>query len=140
MRKKTWKTNFVKYIHKNINTPFYFGKHDCFLTACDLIKEITGIDAAEQHRNKYEGVEETKKILEKHGGLETEVIKICKQNKWEQINPLFASKGDLVMINIGADRKALGVIDLNGSEILFAAPIGFTRKPITDAVLAWRIT
>ena len=79
-------------------------------------------------------------VLKEHGGVEKIADTICNEYGWKEISPLFASKGDLAMINIGLNRHALGIVDLNGSEIICAGPIGFARKPISDALKAWRIT
>jgi hypothetical protein len=79
------------------------------------------------------------KVLEKHNGVEAIAEKACKEHNWEPIPPKFASKGDLVMVDAGAGRNALGVVDLCGSKIICAAPIGFTRKPLSSALKAWRI-
>ena len=138
MRLKNWKDNFVNYIHANTATVFSFGEHDCCLTACNLLREITGIDPGDSFRGEYEGPVEMFAILKKNGGVEKIADKICAEHNWKEIPPLFASKGDLVMIDAG--RHALGVIDLNGKEIMCAGPIGFTRMPLSEGLKAWRIT
>lgn len=140
MRVKTWKDDFVAYIHANVDTPFDFGTHDCCLTACDMLKAITGEDPAKSFRGTYNGPVECYVTLKKHGGVEAIADKICAERGWEEIKPLFASKGDLVMIEAGNERYALGVVDLSGKEIIAAGPIGLSRKPLSDAVKAWRIT
>lgn len=140
MRTKTWKNDFIEYIHANTNTVFEFGKHDCCLTACNLLQRVTGIDPADSFRETYNGPVEMFTTLKKHGGVEKIADKICAEYGWKEIPPLFASKGDLVMIEAGSERHALGVVDLNGKEIICAGPIGLSRKPLSDAVKAWRIT
>ncbi|KKM07108.1 hypothetical protein LCGC14_1737270 [marine sediment metagenome] len=78
--------------------------------------------------------------LKKHGGVEKIADKICADHNWKEIPPLFASKGDLAMVRVGSERCALGIVDLKGNEIMCAGPIGFTRKPLSDSIKAWRIT
>ena len=143
MRVKNWKDNFVAYIHANTNTVFSFGKHDCCLTACNLLQEITGLDPGKSFRDTYEGPAEVFATLKKNKGVEKIADRICAEHNWKEIPPLYASKGDLTMVAAGSaesERHGLGVVDLNGREIICAGPIGFTRKPLSEALKAWRIT
>jgi hypothetical protein len=134
------KDKWCEYIFENVSTPFEFGKHDCCLTACNLLQISTGKDAAESFRGTYDNAVGMFITLKKNGGVEAIADRICKELGWKEISPLFATKGDLVMVDAGSDRQALMVVDLNGSELIGAGPIGFTRKPLSDGIKAWRTT
>ena len=140
-RKKMWVRDYEKFILSKRSEQFMFGKHDCCITACDMILAITGVDPAAKFRNQY-GIDNPIKALrlvKEYGDVDGIAEKVCAEHNWAEIPPAYANRGDVVCLTAGGDRKALGWVDLDGVCILAPAMIGLQERNRSDAIRAWRI-
>ena len=133
-----WREKYKNFIHDNNNRSFYYGEHDCCITAGDMVKTITGKDLAEEFRG-YKGPKEAVELMKKYGGVESLVEHCTEKHNLEEIPALTASRGDLVLVDSGNGRLALGWVDLDPSIIMVAGVVGFVEIPITKALRSWRV-
>lgn len=129
---------YVEFVRSRRDWMLEFGKHDCCITACDMIHLTTGIDPAVDFRGKYSSPREALKIIKEHGDVDGIAEKVCEQFGWPEIHPGLATRGDLVCLDVGG-RKALGWIDLDASKVMCVGMVGFQLRPRSHAIRAWRI-
>lgn len=132
MRYDNWPERLNKMILISRELPFEWGKHDCCLFAAHVVKALTGEDFTIPFIGKYATAKGAARLLKKHGGVRG----IATAALGEEINPLAAQRGDIVMID-GEHGDTLGVCI--GRQCV--AP-GFTDLiyfPMTAAVTAWRV-
>lgn len=113
--------------------PFVWGQSDCCLFAADAVKAMTGTDPAKEFRGRYKSEKGATRILAKLGGLRKAIGSVM----GEEINPLLAQRGDIVLLN-NAGRGIAGVINSRG-QISAKGVSGVIELPIRDAVCAWRV-
>lgn len=117
--------------------PFEWGARDCSLFAADAVLCIAGSDPAKSLRGKYKTEKGAARILKRRGGLEKVAAKLAADNRMEEIPPLMAQRGDVVLID-SPMGEALGVIDMSG-RIAAQGPDGVMRQGIAAARRAWRV-
>ena len=126
--------------------PFEYGRHDCALFVCNCIHVMTGEDPAAAYRNRYRDRKGALKIL-KTGGLEGIVERIALSLGATEIEPRFAQRGDVVLVDLpvcltGTSRfsgPALAIVDLTGEQAVGPAEIGMVSVKLSEARRAWRI-
>ena len=138
-RVQGWVDKYVAFIVSRSETAFEFGKHDCCITACDMIHAIIGVDPAVSFRDVYRTPMGALKKIKEYGDIDLIAEEVCHNHGWPEIPPNFATRCDLVCIDTGGDRKALGWLDLNASQIYVASSVGFGVCPRNRALRAWRI-
>ncbi len=128
--------------------PFEWGRNDCALFACDLLQAVSGIDFAAPFRGKYKSARGAARILKRYGGaglpasarttagLEAVVEKIAEARKREEVKPLMAQRGDLVLLDM-PEGPALGVC--LGAWVAAAGETGMVRVELREARRAWRV-
>lgn len=127
-----------------------FGSHhDCSMFACSCIQAITGIDVGALFRDRYRSEKGAFLVCKRFGGagLEAAVEKVTADNRWEEVPPLMAQRGDVILIrgsqaSSTGETDVLGIVDLNGIEVVYtdeAIPIGLNRIRIDKSMRAWRI-
>ena len=132
MRKHNWPELLNVFIKSRKDVPFEWGKQDCCLFACDLVKEMTGVDYASDFRGTYNNVAGALTILKKEGGVKQLAI-----NSWGvEINPLMAQRGDVVLVQ-GEHGNSLAVCI--GQSIVATGENGLVSLPLRSAICAWRI-
>lgn len=127
----------------NRNRPFEWGKHDCALFACNVIQVMTGKDLAFDFRGKYTTeLGAARAIREFNGGsgdLDLLAEKVCAKYGMEEIPPVFAQRGDVVIALSADSQKALCIVGLCGRLAYGAGPDGLTRLPMASWIRAWRV-
>jgi hypothetical protein len=94
---------------------------------------MTGHDLAAPYRGKYRSRKEALAMAKPlRSFLETALSDL------PVIPVLSAQRGDIVLVNRGRD-VSLGLIALNGREILAASKAGYLRLPVSLAESAWRV-
>ncbi|MDV2503075.1 MAG: hypothetical protein RX318_03900 [bacterium] len=137
-----WIARLDVFLALSDSRPFEWGANDCALFACSAIDAMTGRDPGEHFRARYKTARGAKERLRQFCGkasLERTAEMICEEEGFEEVAPAFAQRGDLVAIDQPPFDAALGVVDLNGRECVFAGPHGATRLPLAGARRAWRI-
>ena len=137
-RRQDWPLRFLEAVEAKKDTRFSPGIHDCCISACDIIKHITGTDIAVGFRN-YRGKQEMLKTLSAHGGVESIAETIMKANVCAEIPIALASRGDMVMLDT-PDGPTLAVVDTDGINAVACGTRGWKRPPVKSrATRAWRI-
>ena len=142
-RYENWPQLLTAAIAERADRPFAFGRHDCCLAACALVKAMTGTDLARGLRG-YRSAKGARGKLDAGGGVVGLVNAVAERFAVEPVAPAFAQRGDVVVVRApvgldGEEGDALGVVDLTGLAVLVPAPVGWARAPIAAARLAWRI-
>ncbi len=143
MRSFDWQSKMLQAVKARRNIPFAWGTHDCGLFACDITEAVCGTDFAAPFRGHYSTKLGAYKALRRYagGGLTKVAEKISREHNLEEVQPLLARRGDLVLASVTiADtpnlRIALGIC--LGEKVAFASNPGFVLLPITLDYRAWR--
>jgi hypothetical protein len=155
-RLPAWPELLGKFICERVTQPFAWGTNDCATFACDAVLTMTGIDLAKPLRGGYTtALGAARQMREFLRGLETKLEtssevslessrlelvaeKIAREWLIDEVPILKAQRGDIALLDteLGA---ALGVVSLNGWEILAPGTEGLMRLPLRSASRAWRI-
>ena len=145
-----WPELLEKFINRRAEQPFAWGTNDCATLACDAVLAMTGTDIAEPLRGGYTSAlgaarrmrdfikKRSQKALAEALRLEAVAVVIAREWLIDEVPILEAQRGDIALLDteLGA---ALGVVSLNGWEILAPGTEGLMRLPLRSASRAWRI-
>lgn len=139
MRKENWERHLIETIEAAQKRPFVFGESDCCLFAADVFEAMTGTDPASKWRGKYKSEKGAIRMLKRIGGGGfVEAMEIIMLGLGlEEVKPVFAQRGDVVLVMNGG-RHILGVIDSRGL-ITAMSTDGVVQLPLDQAERAWRI-
>ena len=111
-------------------TPFGYGTNDCALFTAGAVAAMTGEDPAAAFRGKYRTrIGGLRKI--RAAGYADQIDFVAKN--FREIQPAFASVGDVVVLNVGA----LGVHV--GDRVAVAGADGLSFCPVADVARAFSI-
>jgi hypothetical protein len=130
-----WPERLAAFIETRRAEPFAWGSNDCGLFAADAVRAIYGIDLAHDLRGAYHSEEGAKQAV--GGALEPYAERICAAFGFEEIRPLFAQRGDVVLWRT-EQGPTLGIIGLNGPA-LFLTPTRLIEVPVRALDRAWRV-
>lgn len=102
---------------------------------------MTGTDLAIAFRGRYASRVELLPLIRKYAGavsLRALAERITAEYQMPEVPVLRAQRGDLVMLKRARDHS-LGLVDLNGREIVIAFANELRRLPIGRAARAWRV-
>lgn len=136
-----WQARLDSFLHVHAHDPFVYGSWDCCLFVCDAILEMTGIDPAQDYRDNYKSRGEAYRLIKAATGsksLQTIVANITAKLQMAKIPVLCAQRGDVVLIKRARDYS-LGLIALNGREIVACRAHGLCRISLSHATRAWRV-
>lgn len=136
----TWNTALADFIHGRLKSPFVWGQNDCCLFACDAVLAVTGIDLASQFRDKYSDTRSACNLIKSYagGGLAEFADKVAEENGIKEVELNYATGGDVVLVT-GDQGDTLGIVELNGREVLATGPEGLMRLPRANWKKAWKI-
>lgn len=122
--------------------PFAWGTNDCCLVAADAIEAFTGTDIAADFRGKYTDQASAFALIKTVTGGTTveDAAAYCatKAGLTELTHPLFAQRGDLVVLN-DAGNLIAGVMHLNGRNAVSVGEAGLKLLPLSAIKRAWRV-
>lgn len=122
--------------------PFTWGENDCCLFAADAIQSFTGVDLADDFRGKYIDKASALAAIASvaQGKTIQDAAAYCatKHSLQELPQPLFAQRGDLVLVEEAGDLIA-GIVHLNGRHVVVVGEAGLKRQSITNVKRAWRV-
>jgi hypothetical protein len=152
-KKWDWERAFDDFLQARAEALFAWGSNDCALFAADAIEAITGTDIAavfrdENGRGKYAtelGAFQTIQAVT-GGSTVPDAAVYCAAKfgmvEWADASgkplPLFAQRGDLVVIQNGSNQIA-GVVHLNGKHVVSVSETGPVRLPVAAIVRAWHV-
>ena len=134
-RYEDWEARLDAFFTETQTCAQEWGKDDCAMRACNAVLAITGVDLAEPFRGTYATELGAARAIKKFcgGGLEQLADKVAKQHGIDECPVFRARRGDVVLI--GGDNPTLGVVSLDGWNILTTAT-GYTLE---NCKRAWRI-
>jgi uncharacterized protein DUF6950 len=138
MRFHDWEIRLSDYILEERGKPFKYGETDCALFACGAALVMTGVDLAADFRGRYDSdLSAARAIIAftNGGTFEDLAAKVAEQFGLEEVKPLFAQRGDIVLVPNDA-RKALAIVDLDGWNVIGPGPRSYE---LSDVVRAWRV-
>lgn len=136
-RRDGWERRLEAAVSAFAGQPFEYGFQDCALFVCNCIREMTGEDPAAGFRNRYSDRKGALRLL-RNGGLEGIIEKIASEKQVPEIPPLFARRGDVVLVET-SEGAALAIVDLTGEKAVGAGPSGLVSWNLSAARRAWRI-
>lgn len=137
-RRQDWPQRLSEAIESKADVRFSPGKHDCCISACDIVEQMTGTDIGHSFRD-YSNKEEMKIVLDKHGGVESIAESIMLEYECPEILLTLAARGDMVMLNM-PDGYTMGIVDHDGINAIACGTKGWESLPIkTCGERAWRI-
>lgn len=146
-RHQHWATrSFHEFLRGRRAAPFAWGTNDCALFAADAIQAFTGVDIAAEFRGvdgkpAYTDEASAMALIAKVTGGSTieDAAAWCaeKHGLVEWSNPLFAQRGDLVLVE-NAGRLISGVVHLCG-HVAAMAESGHVRLNISAVRRSWHV-
>jgi hypothetical protein len=133
-----WEHKLGEFFLERQTQDFLWGENDCALFACDAALAITGIDLAADFRNRYNSELSAARVIlafTEGGKLEHLAEKIAAQHGIEEVKPMFAQRGDIVLIEHD-EQQALAVVGMDGWSVIGPGPRQFE---LIEARRAWRI-
>lgn len=136
-----WPVRLETFLLTNQMRVFSWGRWDCCLFVADSIAAMTGRDPASRLRGSYStyrgALEGAKSIC----GIRS--IERCAEQMLLDAGAVpvpapRAKRGDAVLAAEGR-RRQIGIVALNGRDLLIATRIGIVRAPLSIAVKAWAI-
>ena len=118
---------------------FQYGRFDCCLFVANAVHAMTGFDLAFDVRGKYHSRREALELAQERTGMRSVRVLIeAILSPLPEVSPNMAQRGDIVLVKRASD-VSLGLIALNGKEILATARSGFVRMSLHRASRAWRV-
>jgi hypothetical protein len=142
IRRADWQSRLESFLHANAHHPFAYGSWDCCLFVSSAIHQMTDVDPAHEFRNNYSSRGEAYRSIKAATGaasLEAVVTTITDKLQMPLIPVLCAQRGDVVLLNRAARDYSLGLVSLNGREIIVCRRDGLCRISLARAIRAWRV-
>ena len=137
-RCNNWPRELTRFIEAKRHQPFAWGVNDCCLFSCDWLLILTGTDPATvlNMRGNYQTALEATRLLQERGGVAAIAREYCASQKWPEVRPIAAGRGDiLLMNNLGQD--VLGVCI--GGRGIFAGQDAMEFFPVDQCSSAWKV-
>ena len=132
-----WPTLLDAFFAERWERPFVWGENDCCLFAADAVLAMTGVDLARNFRGRYDDARGAIEAM--HGMPVGEIADyLTRSYGCREEAPLFAQRGDVALLG-KRGREVLGVVCLDGMEVLAPGVDCLARAPIADVIRAWRI-
>ena len=144
MKKKLdWEIDFHKFLDKNKNRPFEWGKWDCICMSNEIVKVISGQTLLPKSWQKWKNeLEAVKAIMKLSNGKGLAVgiqNAINKTTGWSAINKNFVTKGDLIVFQlVDGDGDSVSAIH-NGFGAICSSDDGIDIKSDINITHAWRL-
>ena len=132
-------TKLAEYLEKIKNKPFKYGALDCAIFTASAVDSQVGTKLKSKLFGKYKNLKDIAKRIKEigKGGYTKAIEKICKDNKFKEISPDYAQRGDVCIMQ--QNKKTLvGIIGLNHRPI-FISENGFNEFDRDLVERVWRI-
>lgn len=135
-----WHHRLSEYFAATRARAFAWGDQDCMLWAYGAVEAMTGVDLGADYRGKYSTEQGAARMLRRVGGagVELAAAKLQSDAGLEEIGPLYAQRGDLVLVR-SPRGPALAVVALAGDCAWCCGQEGIEAAPIADYLRAWRV-
>lgn len=139
-RFQDWPLRLEAYLAFIGEDEFSWGSNDCALFACNVTRELTGVDLGEQFRGKYRTKAGAYAALNKFsgGGLEAIATKMAAEHGMKEVRPRMAQRGDIVLVET-TQGPTLAIVCMDGIHVTAPGPTGLELRPLDKAQRAWRV-
>jgi hypothetical protein len=140
-RHPDWQARLGAFLAANAERPFGYGEFDCCLFVANAVLEMTGVDLAAPFRGQYGSRAGARdRMAEFCGGASVERVasRIADDHGLQRVGPLEAARGDMVLIQRRRECS-LGLMNLNGQDVVIPFARGLRRIEWKHAIAAWRI-
>lgn len=141
-----WQSRLERYLAAHAREAFRYGVFDCCLFACGAIETMTGTDPAGEFRGKYANRQEAFVAVRaalggRSASLRDLARKLARAHGFQRVENIHhAHRGDLVILRRSAREVSLGIVSLNGRDVLVATGPGVQPIPLVSAAVEiWRI-
>jgi hypothetical protein len=140
-RKTDWQARLHAFLMERRFDRFRYGRWDCCLFVCDAVCVMTGTDPAAAFRGAYSCRSEARRALRAYGtcSVQGAVEAITAQLDMPETPVLHARRGDVALIKRSGQDYSLGLVALNGRDIVLASAHGLWTIPVASAVRAWHV-
>jgi hypothetical protein len=133
-RKPDWQALLDAFLARHQFDTFQYGRWDCCLFVCDAVLVMTGVDPAPAYRGTYSSRAQSRR----HGSVQANVEAVCAKHGMQEAPVPFARRGDVVLVR-RRRSCSLGLVALNGREIVLTSSAGLWLLPLGSAVRAWHV-
>jgi hypothetical protein len=136
-----WQTRLDNFLRIHAHDPFVYGSWDCCMFVSSAIHQMTGVDPAHDFRDNYSSRGEAyRSIKAATGAASVRAIVACITAKLHmtEIAISYAQRGDVVLIKRARDYS-LGLVSMNGREIIVCRARGLSRIPLARGLCAWHV-
>lgn len=140
-----WQAALDAYIASAHTMPFSYNRAfglDCCTFTFGAIHAQTGIAIGQQFAGSYQTKRESLIAMKNYCGRPSLLLAIAKlmaENKFDRCRPMFAQRGDVLLTPTNTRDWFLGLLDLNGKDVLSVGDHGMRRVPRSIRCRAWRI-
>jgi hypothetical protein len=144
-RLANWQTALDRYIAESNLRVFSYDSRlglDCCRFTWGAIKAQTGKPIGAQFADAYRTRRQALETMRLYCGrpsLLMSINKLMAEYGFAVVHPNFASRGDAVLVPKRTGGDFLGVLDMNGKDVLGMSDLGPVRVPISIRCRAWRI-
>ncbi len=138
IRFQDWRSRLGAEITKRMNAGFYYGRHDCCMSASACIEAMTGVNFIKDEFGSYRGKEASEDKLKKHGGIVKMVESFATKYSLKEVPNTRAQAGDLVLCET-EEGPALGIVELSARTFVIASKVGWVPKSVSEAIRIWRV-
>lgn len=145
MKLPDWATRLDGYIAAAASMPFSYDPAmglDCCTFTFGAIHAQTGIAIGQRFAGTYRSKRESLVAMKNYCGrpsLGLAIAKLMSENKFDRRPPMFAQRGDALLVPNGPSGEFFGILDLNGRDVLSVGEHGVRRVPLSIRCRAWRI-
>lgn len=138
-RQDGWEKALNAEVEAALTRQFEWGHFDCCLFAADCVRAITGTDIAAGYRSTYESRSGAFELVEREGGLEAMIDRVCAEHGLEARRPELAQRGDVVIL-AGVDGFTVTAGVCLGTKAAVPAPErGLSFVPMVSALRVWHV-
>jgi len=136
-----WQSALDDFLTAHRERRFQYGVWDCCLFACDAIEVMTGVDVAVQFRGRYHSRTEALRAIRDYAGevsVRAVAERVTEAYAMPQVHILRARRGDVALIRRPRDYS-LGIVALNGTDVVTVTPQGLQRIALSNVVCGWHV-
>ena len=140
-RRSDWQLVLDEFFRANQHRRFEYGKWDCCLFVSDAIVAMTGVDLAAAYRGRYSTRDGAMRAISEQLGTAS-ILAVAENaaaaHHMPEVTVPHAHRSDMVLVAHGRDYS-LGLVALNGWDVIVASKRGLWRLPLSRAVRAWQV-
>ena len=129
-----WPARLGAFLARHQYEPFAYGRWDCCLFVAAAIEAMTGVDPAASVRGTYSSARGARR----YGSVVAAVEAVTASYGMPETSVLKARRGD-VALAAGITGGSLGLVALDGRDVLLVSSNGLWRVPVLSAIRAWSV-